>query len=1098
MAGQQPEGGKVRYLTSMAVVALALLGLTLAPAASAAPPAPEIQITAPSSLEAGTSGVVEAFVFNNDDEPLAGPVTITETVSPGTELSEPQFHETANNGSPNVNGEPTEDLRRVTGQLCEKSGLTWTCTLTVELPGIRGGVVLLRGSERQLLTVESGATGNATVTVQVTSGNAPPAEAKKTIRIGAPGPFEFGWRGALRKQDHSPFTAAGSTPDSFVTDLEPTTFSKRFFGLSPTIAGAEQLDDAVAHLPPGLIGNPQAIPTCPFAELQNFLANSPNCPADSQVGLARVSLNGTMLVEGLFNVEAPVGSPARFGFNVDGVPVLLTAHLNTEDYGIDVASLNTNTTLALTDATIEVWGVPAEASHDGVRGLCLATGAARGSTGESCPSSQPRTSFLRSPTRCDGPLDFGLQATTYQHPELVHRESFELAALKACDKIPFGPDLSVQPTSLDAESPTGLHATVQVPNTGLENPDAVSESDIKGVKVALPQGVTLNPSQAEGLGVCTEAQYESSELSFHPDGTKGCPSDSKIGTVSVKTPLLEETIPGDVYVAKPYDNPFDSLLAIYVVLEEPQRGILVKAAGKVDLDPETGQITTTFDDLPQQPFTSFEFKFREGARAPLVTPPTCGSYETEAQFVPWSDPSRTLISKSSFQITRGIGGGPCPPGGIPPFKPGLIAGTLNNNAGSFSPFTLRLHRTDGEQQFTHFSIKLPPGVTGKLAGVPFCPDSAIAAAKAKTGKEELANPSCPAASEVGKTLVGAGVGSVLTYVPGKVYLAGPYNGSALSIMAITSAVAGPFDLGTVVVREALRINPETAEVFIDATGSDPLPHIIKGIPTKLRDIRAYVDKPDFVLNPTSCDPTSTASTVLGSGLDFSSALDDEPVTVSTRFQVANCLNLPFKPKLSFRLKGGTKRGKHPSLRAHLKMNGIGEAAIEKARVTLPRSEFLENAHIGTICTRVQFREGAVPGEKCPAASIYGRVRAVTPILDEPLEGPIFLRSSEHELPDLVAALHSGRINVALVGRIDSVKGGGIRNTFDFVPDAPVTSADFLFGGGSRSLLVNSTNLCRGKHLVKVELDGHNGKISDYKTPLKAKCAKRGKRSGTGR
>ena len=307
-------------------------------------------------------------------------------------------------------------------------------------------------------------------------------------------------------------------------------------------------------------------------------------------------------------------------------------------------------------------------------------------------------------------------------------------------------------------------------------------------------------------------------------------------------------------------------------------------------------------------------------------------------------------------------------------------------------------------------------------------------------------PSCPAASAIGRTLAGAGVGPALAYAPGKVYLAGPYNGAPLSMVAITAGVVGPFDIGTVVVREAFDINPETGEVFVDATGSDPIPHIIRGIPVHLRDIRAYVDRPEFVLNPTSCAPTSTASTVLGAGLDFVSEADDNPVTVTSPFQAADCAALRFAPQLKLRLVGGTKRGSHPAFKAHLDMTGIGEASIGYSQVTLPHSEFLENAHIKTICTRVQFNAGGGNGEQCPADSIYGHASATTPILEGPLEGPVFLRSSEHKLPDLVAALHHAEINIDLVGHIDSVKGR-IRNTFETVPDAPVSTFDLEMQGG---------------------------------------------------
>jgi hypothetical protein len=438
-----------------------------------------------------------------------------------------------------------------------------------------------------------------------------------------------------------------------------------------------------------------------------------------------------------------------------------------------------------------------------------------------------------------------------------------------------------------------------------------------------------------------------------------------------------------------------------------------------------------------------------------------------------------------------VDGGACPSGGTPPFHPGLQAGTINNAAGKFSPFNVRLTRNDGEQEFTNFSIKLPPGVVGKLAGIPFCSDAAIAAAKSRTGpnggQEELENPSCPAASQVGRTLVGAGVGASLTYVPGKLYLAGPYHGSPLSIVSITAAKVGPFDLGTVVIRAALRINPETAEVFVDATGSDPIPHIIQGIPVHARDIRIYTDRPEFALNPTSCERTSTASTVLGSGLDFGSASDDVPVTVTSPFQAADCANLGFKPRLQLQLRGKIHRGGNPALRAILRPR-MGDANAARISVALPHSEFLDNANFRTICTRLQFKAGPGNGAECPAGSVYGHARAWTPLFEKPLEGPVFLRSSEHPLPDLVLALH-GLVDIQAVGRIDSVKGG-IRNTFDFVPDAPITKVIVDFQGGKKSLLENSTNICRGKHQATVKMKGHNGKVHNFLAPLKAKCPKK--------
>jgi len=667
--------------------------------------------------------------------------------------------------------------------------------------------------------------------------------------------------------------------------------------------------------------------------------------------------------------------------------------------------------------------------------------------------------------------------------------------MTGCERLPFKPSIKAAPTTKAASSPTGLDFSLDVHDEGITNPsgEATAQSDIRKSVVTLPEGFTVNPSIAEGLEVCTPAQLDR-ETAFSDPGA-GCPNASKIGSVEVESPLLEEDVDGALYQAAPYENPFGSLIALYVVIKNPTLGIKVVQPLKVEPDPLTGRLTTIAEEMPQLPFSHFRLHFREGARSPLASPPKCGTYEAEATLYPWSG-GAPVHTTSAFQIVSGPDSGPCPSGGLPPFRPGLVAGSINNAAGRFSPFDVRLSRTDSEQEITRFSIKLPPGITAKLAGVPYCSDAQIAAAKARSGPhggaEELASPSCPAASQVGRSLAGGGVGSALAYAPGKVYLAGPYHGSNLSIVAITAGVVGPFDIGTVVIREALKIDPETAEAFIDATGSDPIPHIIRGVPVHLRDIRAYVDRPGFVLNPTDCTRTSTASTVLGSGLDFGSEADDRPITVSTPFQAADCAALPFRPRLGLRLIGGTRRGAHPAFRATLKMNGIGEAGIARAEVTLPSSEFVAQAHFKTICTRVQFKAAPGNGTQCPPGSIYGRAEAVTPILGEPLSGPVFLRSSEHQLPDLVVALHNSQVDFDLVGHVDSVKGR-LRNTFEAAPDAPVSSFVLEMQGGKKGLFENSTNLCKGTHRAEANFTGQNGKSHDTRPALKVKCKGKGKR-----
>ncbi len=528
---------------------------------------------------------------------------------------------------------------------------------------------------------------------------------------------------------------------------------------------------------------------------------------------------------------------------------------------------------------LTLWGDPSDPSHDPYRGSCLqiavSSGAPQFTSAGECPIAAPEEPFLTLPRSCTGPATSSYAADSWQNPgallpdgepdltdpnwvtgsALTHdnAEPPNPQGFTGCNRLGFDPTITAKPTTKAADSPTGLDFSLDVNDEGLTNPTGIADSDIKKAEVTLPEGFSTNPSLAEGLNVCTEADLERETVESAPGA--GCPDESKIGTVELESPLIEESVNGALYIAKPYENPSHSLLALYMVIKNPNLGIIIKQPLKVETNPETGQLTTVADNLPQLPFSHFRLHFREGARSPLVSPPGCGEYSAKAVLTPWSG-GEAITTTSAFQIISGPDNGPCPPKGTPPFHPGLDAGTINNAAGHYSPFYLRLSRQDGEQEITHFSIKLPPGVIGKLAGIPFCSDAAIAAAKARTGphggQEELEHPSCPTTSEVGHTLVGAGVGSALTYAPGKLYLAGPYHGSNLSIAAITAAKVGPFDLGTVVVRQALRINPETAEVFIDATGSDPIPHIIQGIPVHLRDIRVYVDRPEFTLNPTSC------------------------------------------------------------------------------------------------------------------------------------------------------------------------------------------------------------------------------------------------------
>jgi hypothetical protein len=866
----------------------------------------------------------------------------------------------------------------------------------------------------------------------------------------------------------------------------------------------------IVNLPAGFIGNNTAVPTCTQAQLLLSVVedNLPSCPIASQVGqisfeVANGNLHPAHLTVPIYNMEVTsFGTTAELGFKTIFLTQTISIDVRPGDSGLTVTTSDISKVGEPHNVSVTIWGLPAAHEHDPQRGLQCGT---KGEIPPLCridsntqEANIPVKPFLSNPTSC-GAFEATMKADSWEEPESWSEAKAEVGPIGECERVPFEPEIEATPTTKAAESPTGLAFAMKIPQAW-ENPYTISTSNLKDARVTLPAGMSLNPSAGSGLGYCTAEQLARETAESLPG--EGCPPESKVGSVEVQTPVLAEHASGAVFVAKPFENPFDSLLALYIVAKIPSRGIIVKVAGKVTPDPVTGQLTTTFDENPQVPFSIFTLRFNQGPTSPLVSPPSCGTYTALADLTPWSAPLEPRNLSASFPVETGVRGGPCPGGGTPPFHPLLHAGSYSNQAGAYSPFYVRLSREDGEQEITHFSIKLPPGLVGKLAGIPFCSDAQIAAATARTGphggEEEEQQPSCPAASQVGRTEVEAGVGTVLASAPGKVYLAGPYHGAPISVVAITSARVGPFDLGTVVVREALKVNPETAEVSVDASGSDPLPHIIQGIPTHLRNIRVYMDRPAFVLNPTNCTATSTASTVLGSGKDFVSEADDQPVTVTSPFQVANCAALGFKPGLKLQLKGGkTSRGGLPGLKAILTARP-GDANIGKAQVTLPPSEFLEQGHLKNVCPRSVWIQGTVPGEKCPANSIYGHAKATTPLLSEPLSGPVYLRTGYGtRLPEMVAALNAQEINVDVVGEIDSVHQKGsevalLRNTFKAVPDAPVTKFELELEGGKKGLLVNSRNVCKGTHKALAAFTGQNGKLDEFEPTLEAtSCKKKG-------
>jgi hypothetical protein len=727
--------------------------------------------------------------------------------------------------------------------------------------------------------------------------------------------------------------------------------------------------------------------------------------------------------------------------------------------------------------------------------------------------------FLTTPSTCFDPTQPATsriystyaRADSLQNPDPIfpNGSPFVEAALppgtspKSCDTIPFNPSLGVEPGNTQTDSPAGAAVEVKLPVE--PSPTGQETSTVRTAKVALPNGMGLNPSAANGLVACTDGQFGK--------GTRNpvaCPPASRVGSVAVTSPPLPEgPLTGNVYVGQQKSRVPESgeQFRILVHAASPRYGVDVRLIGNVSANPRTGQLTTTFDEpakidplkgelphgLPQVPFTTFRLQFDGGARAPLTSAPICGPHTTVSQLTPWSaqfSGKPPAAPSSTFALTSAPGGGPCAKTmAARPFAPGFAAAPHSHRARQFTPFATRIVRSDGQQELKGVDITLPPGATAKLKGVPYCPPSALVAAAQGSGAAEKANSSCPDKSQVGTVTATTGSGPLPFHIAGKAFLSGRYKGAPVSLSVITPAVAGPFDLGNVVVRVPLRLDPETAQI---RAVSDPIPDVFGGVKLNLRSVFVNVNREKFTLNGTNCSKFATAGVLRGGGPDPANPATFTAFPVSEPFQATKCKRLRFRPKLHLRLFGKTNRAQQPRLRATLTMPRRRQANIARASVGLPHALFLDQSSLRTICTRVQFA-----ADQCPKRSIYGFAKAISPLLGKPLKGPVYLRSSSNPLPDLVAHLE-GQVEVDLVGRIDSFRGG-IRTTFARVPDVPVSKFTMVLPGGKKGLLVASRDLC--KHPVKaiVRFKAQNGKKlnkrQQLRTPCKGKGAGKAKRPG---
>jgi hypothetical protein len=939
---------------------------------------------------------------------------------------------------------------------------------------------------------------------RISGGGAAGASVSRPVVIsGEPVPFgvrEFTM--SLEEEGGAPPTQAGAHPFQFTTQISLNQ-GRDIHSVAenlPEVAPAALGKDFHFQLPPGLIGNPSKLTQCSLAQfftVQSQIVDPENnlCPASSAVGVAVATVHepatvGTVQVpEPIFNLEPNFGEPARFGFIViiANSPVFIDTSVRSgdgEDYGVTAEANNVTQTAGFLSSTATFWGVPGAAAHDGQRGwACFYEERGAGHT-PCLPNEEKHPPVLfSSPTQCTSTLQTSVDYDSWADRAFRAFAGFfsPQGPLRGCNLVPFGPEVTVSPTERAAASPTGLTLDLNLKQEGLENQNGLAESHVKKVTVALPVGVTTNPSVANGLTACTLAQYEAEAL-----GNQACPESSKLGEVEIESPLVKPVIKGAVYVARQHDNPANNLLSIYMVAKNPELGVLVRSAGAVTPNQQTGQLSTTFDELPQLPFNHFHFAFRSGQRAPLITPGLCGTYTTQADLYPYSNPAVPVHREATFTVGAGANGAACATAESQlPNKPNLEAGTLTPIAGAYSPFVFKVKREDGSQALGSISATLPEGLLGKLAGVTECSNAQIAQAESRSGEGqgalEQASPSCPATSQVGIVNASTGAGTEPYVVSGKAYLAGPYKGAPLSLAIITPAVVGPFDLGTIVVRTALYVNEITAQI---TAKSDPIPSIIHGLPTVVRGISLQMNRADFTLNPTSCDPKQ----IEGSATSTLGAV----APLQQRFQVGACNALSFKPQLKIALNGQTRRIGHPALKAVLTYPQGGQYAnVRRALVNLPGSEFLDQGNLNKTCTKP-----VLLAHKCPKTTIYGKAKAWSPLLDKPLEGPVYLVGGfGFKLPALVAELN-GQIRVLLIGKVDSGKNKGIRNTFEAVPDAPVSRFVLEMKGGKKyGLLENSEDICKHRGKAIAQFTAQNGKNYDTEPVIQVSCGKNAKKKG---
>lgn len=859
-------------------------------------------------------------------------------------------------------------------------------------------------------------------------------------------------------------TQAGSHPYQMTTSI---VFNHQGEGVEAEPIGGS-VKNVEVNMPRGLVINPTATDVrCTEAELEEEPTTPRphhSCPEASAVGVAKVLLAFLGEVSApIYNMVTPPGVPGEFAFNVAGLGAIvhLVGRVRTgEDYGLSAEAVDTSEKLKASFAKVTLWGSPSDESHDKDRGYC-ATSAGQTSVAEEeveaeeelaakggvnprrtffCAVARNEKALLTMPSDCAGPLQTTARVDSWQEPEFGPLVFASSPAVTGCERLDFSPRLSITPTSSATASPTGLDVDLTVPQS--QSPVSLAEANLKDAVVTLPAGMTISASAANGLAACSPAQ-----ISLHTAAKPSCPEQAKVGVAEVSTPLLEKPLNGAIYLAQ--QETFEgSLIAFYLVAEGS--GALLKLGGSVALDPASGQITATVDNNPELPFDDVKLHFFGGSGAALVTPAGCGSYSTSSQLTPWSG-GVAATPTSSFAITEGCGAAG--------FSPGMVAGTTNNQAGAFSPFSLVLSRPDGDQDLRGFEVALPPGLLAKIAGVPQCTDG-----QANAGD-------CPGASQIGTVTVSAGVGPRPVSVQGRIFLTGPYNGGPFGEAVEVPAVAGPFDLDEgkpVVVRGSIHIDPTTASASVI---SDAFPTMLRGIPLHVRTVAVSLDRPAFVLNPTSC----IAQTISGVARSLQGAV--EPV--SSPFEAANCAALAFKPTLTAASGARTSKLNGASLTVKVGQRG-GEANIHKVTLQLPAQLPSRLTTLQKACLAAQFETNPAG---CPAGSVIGTGTAVTPLLDVPLTGPAYIVShGGAAFPDVEFVLSGQGVRIILDGKTD-IKKGITFSRFESVPDAPISSFQATLPEGPHSILAANGNLCAQPLSIPTTITAQNGAVLTQTTPV---------------